>query len=497
MPTGWFRVRDLFEQALELEPASIRTWLEGVEPNPEVRAEVLSLFSHHSRAGSFLEEPIASRAPGLLEEDGAGDEDAAFVPGQTVGAYTIVREVGRGGMGRVYLASDSRLGRTVALKALPPALVGSASQRERLRREARAAAQLSDPGICTVYALEEVGGALYIVSEYVDGHTLREEIESGRQPSADDVRRTALDIAQALAAAHARGITHRDLKPDNIMRTADGRVKLVDFGLALVDPSFEASMAGRLTQSGMLIGTPAYMSPEQLEGQPADFRSDVFAYGVVIYEFATGRHPFEAPSGVAMAARVLEREATPLAVRRPDLPGGLPPVIDRCLMRIPGERHPTAAAVVSALTSGTPPAATHEAGTRVARWWRTHQLSTLGLYLLASIAAWLIKEWHQGVATGVFLAVGALATAGGMFRGHLVFTEQMNPSGFAAERRRAGPVTVFVDLAIALALGGAGLLIAPQRPLAAVLTIGLAVAIALARVLVEPTTTAAAFDPGQ
>ncbi len=493
MPSGWFRVRDLFEQALELEPASIRTWLEGVEPNAEVRAEVLSLFSHHSQVGSFLEEPIASRVPGLLEQDGAGDEAAALLPGEKVGAYTIVREIGRGGMGRVYLASDSRLGRTVALKALPPALVGSASQRERLRREARAAAQLADPGICPVYALEEVGGALYIASEYVDGHTLREEIQSGRQPSADEVRRTAIDIAQALAAAHARGITHRDLKPDNIMRSADGRVKLVDFGLALVDPSFEASMAGRLTQSGMLIVTPAYMSPEQLQGQPADFRSDVFAYGVVIHEVATGHHPFEAPSGMAMAARVLEREATPLSARRPDLPGGLPPVIDRCLRRIPGERYPTAGAVVSALTSGTPPADEAEAGTRVARWWRTHQLSAIGLYLLASIAAWLIKEWHQG-ATGVFLAVGALATAGGMFRGHLVFTEQMNPSGFAAERRRAGPVTVFVDLAIALALGGAGLLIARQRPLAAVLTIGLAVGIALARLLVEPTTTAAAFE---
>ncbi len=494
MPAAWLRVRDLFEQALELEPGAVPAWLERVELNAEVRGEVLSLVDHHSQAGAFLMEPIAERVPALLDLTGLNRHDTALAPGQMVGAYTIVRELGRGGMGRVYLASDARLGRTVALKALPPALVGSLSQRERLRREARAAALLSHPGICTVYALEEVDGDLYIASEYVDGHTLREEIESGQRPSPNEVRRTAFEIAEALAGAHARGVTHRDLKPDNIMRTADGRVKLVDFGLALVDPSFEASMADRLTQSGTLIGTPAYMAPEQLNGQPADVRSDVFAYGVVVYELAVGTHPFHAATGLAMAARVLEGGAVPLHERRPDLPANLSALVARCLKRLPGDRFASAADIVSALAADAPP---HDprapAASGVAGWWRTHLLVAIGLYLLASGLAWQIKEWHQGLANTAFVAIGVLATVGGVFRGHLVFTERMNPSGFPAERRRGGPVTVIVDVAIALVLGGIGLLVAADRPLVGVLTLGLAVGIALVRLVVEPATTAAAF----
>ena len=224
--------------------------------------------------------------------------------------------------------------------------------------------------------------------------------KAGDRPSPDEVRRTALEIAQALAGAHARGVTHRDLKPDNIMRTADGRVKLVDFGLALVDPSFEASMEGRLTQSGMLIGTPAYMAPEQLNGQPADFRSDVFAYGVVVYEFACGRHPFEAPSGTGHGgarARAGSRAAGRTATA--GFAGSLPPVIARCLKRVPASAIRQAA---SYRFGATPAIAARRtlasAGGRVARWWRTHQLSAIGLYLLASVVAWQIKEWHQGVA---------------------------------------------------------------------------------------------------
>ena len=137
-------------------------------------------------------------------------------------------------MGRVYLAHDTRLGRTVALKALAPHLMRDPAQRERLRREARAAASLTHPGICTVYALEEIDGDLFIATEFVDGHTLREEIQSERRPSRDEILRTARDLASALASAHARGIVHRDLKPENVMRTRDGRLKILDFGLARI-----------------------------------------------------------------------------------------------------------------------------------------------------------------------------------------------------------------------------------------------------------------------
>ena len=169
---------------------------------------------------------MSERFPALLDDD-----EAAYAAGRVIGPYTIVRELGRGGMGRVYLASDARLGRNVALKAIAPRLIGDPAQRERLRREARAAAGLTHPGICTVYALEEYDGDLFIAAEYMDGRTLREEIAGGSRPLAADILRTARDIAAALASAHASGIVHRDLKPENVMRTSDGRVKILDFGL--------------------------------------------------------------------------------------------------------------------------------------------------------------------------------------------------------------------------------------------------------------------------
>src|SRR3989454_10593246 len=248
------RVRDLFEAAIDRDTSSIQSWIaREAADDPAVRDEVLSLLDHHSRAGAFLSHAIVDAVPDLFF-------DEALSPGTTIGPYTVVRELGRGGMGRVYLASDERLGRTVALKALAPHLVRDPSQRERLRREARAAAGLTHPGICTVYALEEVDGELYIASEFVDGHTLRDEIESGR-PSGEMLTRTARDLAAALASAHARGIVHRDLKPENIMRTADGRLKILDFGLARID-SVQENV--RVTRTGVMVGTLAYMAPEQL-----------------------------------------------------------------------------------------------------------------------------------------------------------------------------------------------------------------------------------------
>lgn len=257
------RARDLFEAAIERDPATVTRWLDdAAADDPGVRDEVRSLLDHHSRAGSFLTQPLPEAAPHLLEEE------SALTQGTVVGSYTVLREIGRGGMGRVYLASDARLGRTVALKALPPDLTREPQHRERLRREARAAAGLTHPGICTVYALEELDGELYIATEYVEGCTLRDEIASGQRPSIDAIVATSRELAAALASAHAKGITHRDLKPENVMRTADGRIKILDFGLARIDGA-SSGAAGTLTlqMPGGVAGTPAYMSPEQIEGR--------------------------------------------------------------------------------------------------------------------------------------------------------------------------------------------------------------------------------------
>ena len=222
----WLRVRELFEAALEAAPPDPRAWLEAQPADAVVRLEVASLLDHHTQAGAFLENPIAERAPELLAED------EPLKAGVTIGHYKITREIGRGAMGRVYLADDVNLGRPVALKALAPTFTGDPSYRERLRREARAAAGMTHPGICTVHALEEFDGQLFIVSELVEGHTLRDEIGKGPLPDVNAITRTARQLADALAAAHARGITHRDFKPENVMRDRSGRLKVLDFGLA-------------------------------------------------------------------------------------------------------------------------------------------------------------------------------------------------------------------------------------------------------------------------
>lgn len=478
----WRHVRDLFERALEEQPADVKEWVEReAAGNRDVAAEVLSLLQHHTHAGSFLAEPLS---PALLEDD-----DHALPPGHTVGPYTIVREIGRGGMGRVYLATDARLGRQVALKALLSRLTNDRRQRERLRREARAAAGLTHPGICTIYALEEYDGELFIAAELVDGRTLRDEIASGRRPSPTDVLQTARDMAAALASAHANGVTHRDLKPENVMRTRDGRVKILDFGLARVDAPVPDALAASVTQPGLLVGTPGYMAPEQLHGGPVDARTDVFAFGVVLYEYACGTHPFVAGTPLAIAARILESDAAPIESRCPDLPLQVAAVIERCLRKPAAERFGSAAAIVDALgKTGVRPKR------QVAAWWRTHQLAAIALYVIASALAWQIKEWHTGAAVAIFGIVGVCATVASVFRGHLMFTERMNLAALSVERGRAAPVTLVVDLLIAAALVADGAILARDRPLAAVLTVGLAVGIALARLVVEPSTTAAAFS---
>ncbi len=483
----WRRVRDLFEAALDRPPGEALDWLaREAADDPEVAAEAASLFAYHTEAGQFMAQPIADRAADLL------DDDPRFENGATLGSYSIIREIGRGGMGRVYLATDSRLGRTVALKALPPALTRDESQRERLRREARAAAGLTHPGICTVYALEELEGDLFIASEFIDGRSLRSEIAAGLVPSAVDFERTAGELAAALGSAHDRGVTHRDLKPENVMRTRDGRLKILDFGLALVasGPS-EALNQPRMTRAGAVLGTPAYMAPEQLNEGVADSRSDVFALGVLLYEYATGVHPFDAPTPVALAARILGSQAEPLSAARSDLRPGLAIVIDRCLQKVPANRYDSAGAIGRALGVGE--GAVAPVTSQVAVWWRYHQVTVIVSYLIACGLAWWIKEWVGGTPRLLFLLIGIGATIAGVFRGHLVFAERMNRVSFATERRRAAPITMATDAVIAVALVVDGALIADTRQVVALVTIALAIGIALTRLVVERATARGAF----
>ncbi|HWI19772.1 MAG TPA: serine/threonine-protein kinase, partial [Vicinamibacterales bacterium] len=238
----WQRVGALFDRALATAPPHRLDVVRTSGEPADVQAEVLELLKSHETSDGFLE------PPSILE------------PGATIGAYRIERILGRGGMGVVYLAQDTRLHRRVALKALPPHLFRDDTMRARLRQEARAAAALSHPSIATVFALEEIGDQILIASEFLEGPTLREELAEGPMPMPRALE-IARAIAAALTAAHARGITHRDLKPENIIVTAGG-VKVVDFGLAQFDVSAQdLASVTRLTDVGVMAGTPPYMAP--------------------------------------------------------------------------------------------------------------------------------------------------------------------------------------------------------------------------------------------
>jgi serine/threonine protein kinase len=229
--------------------------------------------------------------------------------GQTLGHYRILELLGKGGMGEVYLAEDTRLNRRVALKVLSTDLGADPSRRERFEREARAAAALNHPNIVTIHSVEEAGGVPFLTLELVDGKTLGELIPAEGLPL-ERLLQLTIPLTDAVGAAHQKGITHRDLKPANVMVTSDGRVKVLDFGLAKLREQLEQDAQGsmptqELTGEGRILGTVAYMSPEQAEGRPVDPRSDVFSLGVMLYELATGRRPFTGDTHVSVLSAIL------------------------------------------------------------------------------------------------------------------------------------------------------------------------------------------------
>ncbi len=276
----------------------------------------------------------------------AAEGDGALA-GQMLGPYRMERQLGRGGMGVVYLAEDTRLGRKVAVKILPKEFSADNARKDRLRLEARAAAALSHPAIATVFSLEELDGRLCLVSEYVRGDTLRAELDHGPF-SLDLLIDTGIQVARGLAAAHAAGVIHRDLKPDNVIRSIQGEVKILDFGIAHLDAPGTGS-SPRLTAVGQIIGTPGYMSPEQLDGADVDPRADVFALGVLLFELATAAHPFAGPTPAATIANVYAANPPQLNGLDGRLPPQLDAIVRKCVRRNRGERYSSALDVASDL----------------------------------------------------------------------------------------------------------------------------------------------------
>ena len=267
--------------------------------------------------------------------------------GTTLSHYRVVELLGRGGMGEVYAAEDLKLRRRVALKVLRSDMAADHERRRRFEREAQAVAALNHPGIVTIYSVEHEKGVAFLTMEMLDGKTLDQIVPRGGLPLADFLR-IAIPLADAVNAAHERGILHRDLKPGNVMVTIDGRVKVLDFGLAKLAeaaPSAALNMAaGSMTTSaGQIVGTLSYMAPEQAEGKPIDHRADIFALGVLLYELVTGIKPFSGESSVSILTALLRDTPKSLREVRGDLPPTLGQIIQQCLEKEPASRYQSAA----------------------------------------------------------------------------------------------------------------------------------------------------------
>jgi len=319
--------------------------------------------------------------------------------GTLLGSYRIVAPIGAGGMGEVYRAHDDRLGRDVAVKILPEAVASDSGRLDRFEREARATAALNHPNIVSVFDIGRTGGLAYVVMELVDGSTLAEEL-AGRSPTPRKALEWTVGIARGLAAAHARGIVHRDIKPDNLLVTADGRIKILDFGIARFTEAersaTESPTVAASTEPGKVLGTAGYMSPEQVRGETVDARSDIFSLGAVLYEMLAGRRAFTGDTAVETMHAVLKTDPPDL-----DLAGGsIPPVLDRvvrrCLEKRPDDRfhsaHDLALALEAISSSATRPAAALAAG-RGRRGPLAIAVAALVLVgLTAAVATWWASD---------------------------------------------------------------------------------------------------------
>jgi serine/threonine protein kinase/Tfp pilus assembly protein PilF len=337
-PERWQQIRGVLEEALELAPEQRSAFLQrNCSADPSLRQEVETLLaSSPDVRSSFLQSSPLPVRDGMQE----------LPAGTVLGHYKVVRRLGRGGMGVVYQAEDQKLGRPVAIKLLPEATRQDPSALERFWREARTASALNHPGICTIYELNESGGQLFIVMELLEGQSL-DKLYDRRSMPYPKLLDFGVQVADALDAAHRKGILHRDIKPGNIFLSPSGQAKILDFGLAKLEEGYAAASSTRdgqpnetraeglphklLTSPGSAIGTIAYMSPEQARGESLDARSDVFSLGVVLYELATGRHPFAGSTTAVTFDRILNHAPASPILLNPELPVEFERIVEKAL----------------------------------------------------------------------------------------------------------------------------------------------------------------------
>jgi serine/threonine-protein kinase len=350
-PERWEKIVDLAEAATELGIEEREAFLDkACAGDDAMRCEVESLLASDQQAESFIEAPAFRTAAELIAED----LDGSMID-QEVGLFKIVGSLGAGAMGEVYLALDTRLGRKVALKFLPSHFTNDKARVRRFEREARAASTLNHPNIIIVYKIDQSCGLHFIATEFVEGETLRQHLKSRRLTVAEALD-VAIQAASALEAAHQAGVVHRDIKPDNIMVRPDGLIKILDFGLAKIfdqrheTPESSGSIEPKSsTQTGAVLGTPYYMSPEQARGLNVDGRTDIFSLGVVIYEMLTGRKPFEGETPSHVVVAILEKDPPPISESSPGISTDLENVVSRTLEKDAQARYQTARELIENL----------------------------------------------------------------------------------------------------------------------------------------------------
>jgi len=419
-PERWHAIEELYHSASDMPDGMRQTFLRNAcGGDKALFEEVESLLRCGSGPQSFLDTPaVAVMAKAL-----AADEFHTRIPsleGRTLSHYRILEPIGRGGMGIVHAAEDLKLGRRVALKLLPEYLARDKESLQRFEREARAASALNHPNICTVYEIDEAEGLHFIAIELLEGETLKQRIARSRLPI-KEILRIGIEISEALEAAHSAGIVHRDIKPSNVFLTRRGHVKVLDFGVAkrvgseLIEKSshFSFSLTGNfeadLTNTGALVGTTAYMSPEQVSGQPVDTRTDLFSLGAVLYEMTTGQMPFPGTDSSSVIRAIQQQRPIPVEQINPEARSGLNSIIDKALQKDRRSRCQRAAELQADLQK------LQGHFERRGKWWKA---SLIPLALLALFAVVLaasrfnprIRLWIAGTpSVGVSRNIGSLA----------------------------------------------------------------------------------------